>query len=87
MRVIAGLSDITFSGNAQVSLAQAKDEIFALIHDETSRHEEELELAMALYEANIRVENKYHKSRIIELDRIRDMLNKCALDWGCLPKG
>ena len=76
MRGIAGLEDITFSGNAKISLSQAKDELFSLIRDETARHEEELELAMVQHEAAIRVENKYHKRRIAEFDQIQTILNE-----------
>lgn len=75
VRVISGLENITFSGNAKISLSQVKDDLIAMIQSEMARHEDELELSMVQHEASIRLENKYHKNRIAELNQIQILLN------------
>ena len=76
IRVIANLSNVTFSGDAEAFVYRNKNDVFSLIHAETTRHDDELELAMVQHEAAIRLENTYHKKRIAELDRIMSMLNE-----------
>ena len=59
-----------------ISLSQAKNNIETLMRDEFGRHETVLEVASSIHEASIRLENEFHISRLAELDKIIDMLDK-----------